>query len=118
MSLFGLLFSKTKKTPKVNSIDKLIHELESIDKEKIHNNYHFRCKAAGDYKNTLDIMKKVISLIYDETIVYEMNINLAKQNLSLLTQNKYPNKISIDICEHLIIYLGANSGVFCRWVQD
>lgn len=83
-------------------IDTFEDELENVNREIIQNNYHFRCKAKSDYKNTLDIMKKIISIIYNETIVRDMYVNLAKQNLSLLMQNKYPNKNSSDICEHLI----------------
>jgi hypothetical protein len=75
--------------------------LEQITNYNIQDYYHFRCKARGDYKYTPVIMKKIISNVYDKSIIRENYVNQAKQTLALLIQNKYPNKVSIDICEHL-----------------
>ncbi len=85
----------------LTKIDIYEDELELITSDMIDNNYHFRCKARYDYKNTLVCMKKIISFIYDKKIIENMYANQAKKILDLLIENKYPNKNSIDIYEHL-----------------
>jgi hypothetical protein len=71
--------------------EKCVH---AITYKTIKDYYHFRCKCDSDSNKTLEIMDKIIRLIY-----YKMDV--ITETYHLLCRNECPGSYSIDIMEHL-----------------